>query len=653
MDNYASEQYSSARRLGQKEYSRSISRGQTGYLPFLEGVLKNIEIINEIDLGVIDIPLKKIIGTYTYARSRSFANNFMPILGVNSEFGQKWTSLCAIHLNEGIRDSIKVYEYLNWFYVVEGNKRVSVLKYFGAYSFHAEVIRLIPKRDDSDINISIYYEFLDFNKKTGINAIWFTRRNCFSKLLAYLEGYDPEISGIYPNKYKCFTSSIYFPFRKVYLESGGQRLPITTGDAFLEFIKVYGMPSEIDETLLKSKLSLFIMELEQLSDNQTVDVQTIPIEDGENIISTLTTFVRPKRHLKVAFVYAGNAQNSSWTYSQEMGRNHVDNVLKDSIETSFVDNVPESIEAFDQLKALAEDGNDVVFVTSPAFINATLKAALEFPETKFLNCSETHSFKHVNTYFGRIYEPRFLAGVVAGAVTKSNILGYVGTHPIPGVINGINSFALGARMVNPDARVRVQWLDCWDSTDSARAAGSALVKDGADIISHHDTLSNRAFSKEFGVYAVLNGDAPGCCTESGHIAAPVWNWGIFYEKMLRNIMVNSRKIFGPGQKVVNFWWGMDSGIVDFFYSKRLVPRETQKLINFLKSMIINGVYHPFTGPVYSQHQELKIRQDEIATREQIITMNWFVDIVDSELPPIADPFGEKDLMQGIVEQVFM
>ncbi len=649
MENNISVHYSDARKQGLREYSRSISRGQTGYLPFLEGVLKNIEIVNEIDLGIIDVPLKKVIGTYTHGRSLSFATNFMPILGLDTEFGRKWTALCEIHLNEGIRDPIKVYEYLNWFYVVEGNKRVSVLKYFDAYSYQARVSRLIPKRDESDINISIYYEFLDFYRKTGINAIWFTKRSSFGKLLAYLEGFDPVIPSLHSDKYKYFTNSIYMPFRKIYLELGGQKLPITTGDAFLEFIKVYGMPYDMDEALIKPKLSLFIMELDQLADNQTVDVQTIPIEGGENIISTLTTFVRPKKHLKVAFVYAGDVQSSSWTYSQEMGRNHVDNVLKDSIETSFVDNVPESLEAYTQLKALAEEGNDVVFVTSPAFINATLKAALEFPETKFLNCSETHSFKHVNTYFGRIYEPRFLAGVVAGAVTRSNILGYVGTHPIPGVINGINSFALGARMVNPDARVRVQWLNSWDNMDSAEAASSALIADGADIISHHDTLSNRSVSKEFGVYAALRDRDGLCCTSYEHIAAPVWNWGIFYEKMLRNILVSSKKIYSPGQKIVNFWWGMDSGIVDFFYSKRRVPRETQKLVNFLKDMIINGVFHPFTGPIYNRQQELKVRHEEIATREQIITMNWFVDSVDSELPQIADLYGEKDSLQGIVE----
>ncbi len=332
-------------------------------------------------------------------------------------------------------------------------------------------------------------------------------------------------------------------------------------------------------------------------------------------------------------MYAKDVNSSSWTYSQEMGRNHVKNIFGDSISTRFVDNVPETAEAYDYLRQLAMDGNDVVFVTSPAFINATLKAALEFPDTKFLNCSETHSFKHVNTYFGRIYEPRFLAGVAAGAVTKSNMLGYVGTHPIPGVINGINSFALGAKMVNPAVRVKVEWLNHWDNLKGAQLASEELIKHGADVISHHDTLSNREFSKEYGVYSVLS-----CIDCNGHaneyIAAPVWNWGVFYEKMLRNL-INSWRIFGSGQKVINFWWGMDSGIVDFFYSRRLVPRETQKLLDFLKNMIINGVFHPFTGPIYSQDGILRIKQEQLATREQIVGMDWFVDIIESELPPIS------------------
>lgn len=628
----AESHYLAARRMGTREYSRSISKGQPGYLSFLEGILKNIEILYEVDIGIVDLPLKKVVGTYTYGRSRSFAGNFMPLLGVHTEFCSKWCNLCAAHINEGIRDPIKVYEYLNWFYVVEGNKRVSVLKYYEAYSIPGQVTRLVPKRDESDVNISIYYEFLDFYKKTGINVIWFTKRNSFHLLNSYLEDYVPRFRLADMDKHKYFTNSIYLPFRKVYLELGGQKLPITTGDAFLEYVTVYGMPDEIDEDVLKSRLTGFLLELEQMADNKAAEIQTIPVDGGEGFISTLTTFVRPKKTLKVGFVYAKNVKTSSWTYSQEMGRQHVNNVFRENISTTFVDNVPETSDAYDTLKQLAEDGNDVVFVTSPAMINATLKAALEFPYVKFLNCSETHSYKHVNTYFGRIYEPRFLAGIAAGAVTRTNLLGYVGTQPIPGVINGINSFALGARMVNPSARVKVEWLNQWDNRAEAEHASENLAGMGVDIISHHDTLSNREFSSEYGVHTVLSGiDGKGRVNE--YIAAPVWNWGIFYEKMLRSL-ASTWKPFGSDQKVINFWWGMDSGIVDFFYSRRLVPRETQKLLEFLKNMIANGVFHPFTGPIYRQDGTLMVKSEQLATREQIVGMDWFVEGIDSELPEV-------------------
>ena len=276
----AENHYAIARKLGQKEYSRSVSRGMTGYLPALDGILKNIDIVYEIDLGVVEIPLKKIVGTYTNARSRSFAVNFMPLLTPRTEFASKWTSLCEAHLNEGIRDPIKVYEYLNWFYVVEGNKRVSVLKYSDAYSFQGRVLRLVPKRDETDDNISIYYEFLDFYKITNINAIWFSKRNSFNKLLGYLENFEPKDKFIDYNKYKYFTNSIYLPFRKIYHELGGQELPITTGDAFLEYITVYGMPREIDEDRVRARLSSLIIELDQMSSNKPVDIQTVPVETG-------------------------------------------------------------------------------------------------------------------------------------------------------------------------------------------------------------------------------------------------------------------------------------------------------------------------------------------------------------------------------------
>ena len=626
--------YQEARRRGLRDRSRSISKGQSGNLPFIEDVIKNIDTISEVDLGIVEIPLNKIIGTYSHVRSLSFSHNFMPLLKVRTEFAQKWQNLCIAHIDEGIRDPIKLYEYMNWFYVVEGNKRVSVLKYFDAYSHSGRVTRIVPKWDENDIDIVIYYEFIEFYKKTGINVLWFTRRNSFKSLLKYIEALEINTE-LFPNRYKYFTNSVYLPFRKVYHELNGQKLTITTGDAFLEYTKIYGLPNDIDSEILKARLALFIPELEQTAGEKTEIIQTVPQNDSESILSAITTLVRPKKVLKAAFVYAKDIHSSSWTCSHEMGRNHVNSALKDYITTSYVDHVPENMEAYEYLRQLALDGNDIIFATSPSFIKPSLKAALEFPTVKFLNCSETHFYKNVNTYFGRIYEARFLSGMVAGLFTETNSLGYVGTHPVPGVINGINAFALGAKMVNPQARVLVEWSNEWDNPDMAARASSKLINQGADIISHHDTLPIREFSREYGVYSVLCSVDRKNCSPNDYIAAPVWNWGIFYEKILTNI-INSVMKRGASQKTINFWWGLDSGIVDFFYSKSFVPRETQKLIEFMKKMIVNNMFHPFTGPIYSQDGTLRVKENQLATRQQIITMDWFVDIIEQRHSSPAD-----------------
>ena len=184
--------YQHALKLGKASYSENVSKGLSGYLPSLNGIVKNSEITSEVSLGLVEVPLKKIIGTYSHSRSVAFANNFMPLIAGESEFGSKWMYLYKAHMEEGIRDPIKVYEYLNWFYVVEGNKRVSVLKYCDAYSISAVVTRLIPK-DENDTVINIYYGFLEFNKLTGINDIWFSKENSFKELSRYIQDYNPKL----------------------------------------------------------------------------------------------------------------------------------------------------------------------------------------------------------------------------------------------------------------------------------------------------------------------------------------------------------------------------------------------------------------------------------------------------------------------------
>ncbi|ERI92616.1 basic membrane protein [Clostridiales bacterium oral taxon 876 str. F0540] len=631
MEKNGHEHFDEARKMAVREYNRSISNGEIGYLPSLEGILKDTDIVAQVDLGLIEIPLKKTIGTYTHLRSLSFARNFMPL--IETEFREKWSSLCEAHLHEGIRDAIKVYEYMNWFYVIEGNKRVSVLKYFDAYSISAKVTRLIPKFDENNKDSRLYYEFLKFNKITNLYSIWFSKEGSFDKLLKLFDNFSPENS-YFDNKYKYFEVYIYNTFRKIYLSSGGDRLKITTGDALLEYIKIYGMPKKVNEEKLILRMKEFIKELEVLSKDEGIDLSTELLEVSPNkMINTLTSLVIPKKKLKVAFAYARTIEGSGWTYSHELGRLHLEKVLGDHITTGYIENVPENNDAYKMLKILANAGNDIIFTTSPIYLNSTLKCALEFPQVRFFNCSEAHPYKHVSNYYGRTYEPRFLTGIIAGSMTKDNIIGYVATSPTPEVISSINAFALGAKMVNPYAIIKVAYTNEWNSRLKFTDAGSGLIKEGADIICNRTLEVPHPVSTDFGVYSML-------CTidkERGvpdkYLATPIWNWGIFYERILKNILNNTFKtivdMFSNNPKLINFWWGIDTGVVDIFYSKELVPPETQKLVNLMKKMIMNNAYHPFTGPIYDRDGNLRINNEETASFEQILSMDWFVENVET------------------------
>lgn len=634
------EYFSDAKKLGKREYSRNVSNGQNGYLPSLEGIIKNADIVAEVNLGVVEIPLKKIIGTYSHLRSLSFAKNFMPLLDQDSEFQSKWSALCAAHLNEGIRDCIKVYEYLNWFYVIEGNKRVSVLKFFNAYSISADVTRLIPKIDENDLNMRIYYEFLKFNNATNIYSIWFSKEGSFNQLLSILENYSFKTTE-FETKYKHFEKYIYNNFRKMYLENGGDKLPLTTGDAFLEYVNIYGLSEKMLDGDLEALMVEFVKEISQISKDNSINVQTSPDSSTNTMVSAITTII-PRKKLKVAFAYARTAQTSGWTYAHELGRIYLEKNMSDALTTSYIENVPENDNSYFEIKKLAEDGNDIIFTTSPIYMKSTLKCALEYPQIKFFNCSEAHPYQHVSNYYGRTYEPRFLTGIIAGAMTKTNIIGYVATSPTPEVISAVNAFALGAKMVNPYAKVKIEWTNEWNSRVKFSDAGSKLIKAGADIICNRTLEVPHPVSTDYGVYSMLCSIDLDKSVPDKYLATPIWQWGVFYEKIIRNILNDTFKtvidMFSTNTKLINFWWGIAAGVVDIFYSKELVPIDTQKLVELMKRMIKNNTYHPFTGPIYNQQGEIKVQADEIATHEQILTMDWFVDSVDTVTPEKTSTF---------------
>ncbi|MBW9151227.1 BMP family ABC transporter substrate-binding protein [Clostridium estertheticum] len=636
MMNFSSvDEYKKANRLAKAKYSADILRGNSGHISSLDSILKKIDIVAEIPLGLKNIPLKKIVGTYFYTRSRDFANNFLPLASISSEFASKWESVYAYHIKDGIDDPIKIYEYMNEFYVMEGNKRVSILKYVDAYSIDGEVTRLVPKRDENDLNNIIYYEFLEFNNKTGINDIWFSKEGGFTLLGKYLDEYKPKLY-LFSNKYKHFIKNVYFPFKNTFYELGGDKLDITTGDAFLEYVKIYGISNEFIETKRKVRVEKFLAELRILTKNNAVDIQTEPFDvHKKNVITSITNLVTTSKKLKVAFVFEKTIDTSGWTYVHNLGRIYALQQLGNEIETFVIDNfnAADDEEGYERLSKLCEKDYDIIFTTCPSYLNITLRAALKYDNIKFFNCSPVKAYRNVSTYFGRSHEPRFLLGLIAGAITKSNIIGYIDTYNETEIITGINAFALGVKTVNSNAKVLISWLNQMGDISHSKQLMQELQSRGADLIMQNDLIALGKGSRDFGLYSLKYNENETKWIPEVNYALITWDWGQFYEKILRNIVNGSFKgIFSTESKRVSFWWGMDSELVDIIYSKHNVPIQTQKLVDIMREMIIENKFHTFAGPIFDRSGQIRIEDGDIGNYEDMLYMEWFVDNVVGEIP---------------------
>lgn len=645
--------YEQAYKIGKVAWNQKVSQEHSGYLIALDNIIDPSDIAAEFNLGIIDIPIDDIVGTYTYSRSVSFASNFMPIMKQKTEFAAKWMSLYNYHIEQGIADPIKVYEYYNRYYVIEGNKRVSVLKFVGGTTISGQVIRLIPKRDPEDKRNNIYYEYMTFYKETHISTIWFSEEGRFLALLnlikSYIITYQLETEDFEGEK--VFLANIYRPFRQIYLEQGGGELEITTGDAFLTFVIIYGMPKEV--TSEEHQIAIYKL-IEQLRDidpeGANVKMDAIIAPKKKRMLTSFTDFMGPKKTLKVAFVYAKTTENSGWANAHELGRLHIDNIFREQIQTDKVCNVPEDERAFDTFKALAEAHYDIIFATSPTFLAPALKAAMEFPEVKFFNCAATHSYKSLTLYFGRIHEPRYLLGMIAGSMTETDILGYVAPYPISEVISSINAFTLGAQAVNPRVKVKALWTNRWDHPESGKPVAELLLSEGADIISNEDLPKPGDMSKGYGVYKIDKDTH-----EKTHYAMAIWNWGLFYERVIQNVLSGTLKnIYEDSQNPgvpINYWQGMNIGVVDLVYSHRRINASMKHLIETIKKSIMRNTFNIFEGPIYDQNHQLRVKTNETLDYEDIIHMDWLVEGVEGKIPDIkelipTDPFSYMKGLTG-------
>ena len=229
------EEYKKALRQGQRDYRSCLAQGIYPYLQVLNEIMPNLEEAKRVELGLVDIPMERIVGTLTQGRSKAFSRNFLPLLEPDSEFADKWAHLCQAQSDEGIRDPVKAFEYMNHFYIQEGNKRVSVLRWCGAPSVTGQVVRIMPLRSDGK-EYHIYCEFLDFYRDSKVNFIWFTREGGFDRLNAALgRGAGQHWTQEERNSFR----AQYLKFREVFKARSGGKLSVTTGDALLVYLSIY------------------------------------------------------------------------------------------------------------------------------------------------------------------------------------------------------------------------------------------------------------------------------------------------------------------------------------------------------------------------------------------------------------------------------
>ena len=613
----AMEEYALALRKGQRELREANLSGRNPYPVVLDELLPEgaVEIVQ--DLGVLEIPAERIIGVKTAGRTAAFTANFRPLLDAKSEFGTKWIHLCAAHLGEvGIQEAVICYEYLGEFYVQEGNKRVSVLKHFGAPRIPSHVRRLVPP-ESNDPRIRAYYEFMEFFKDSRLYAVQFRRPGDYARLLKHLG----KSAGEKWTEEERRTFNAYFHyFLDAFRAVRSRHTEVLPEEALLVWLEAYPY------TDLKR---MSAMELKRSLVNLWDDVTTTSVRvetkatDKSSLLDRVMSMASD--HLNVAFVHQLDPAKSTWTLAHEEGRKHIEHVFGDKITVRSYFGADDGPQAWEILCQAVREGAQVIFTTAPQLKRVTLRAAAEHPKVRFLNCSVDQAYASVRAYYARIYEAKFITGAIAGAMAQNNRIGYIASSPIFGVPASINAFALGAQLTNPRAQVELRW-SCTGGTPQADLFG-----DGIRIISNRSTPVQSRRLLDFCSYGTYLMDDRG---ELIPLASPIWVWGRFYEFTLRSIFSGSWKNGKEDTTALNYWLGMDSGVIGLSLSDRL-PEGVRYLGRHLRRAMTDGSLDPFFRKIVAQDGTVKNDGSRTFTPTQILHMDWLCDNVLGSIPKFS------------------
>lgn len=327
---------------------------------------------------------------------------------------------------------------------------------------------------------------------------------------------------------------------------------------------------------------------------------------------------------KVGFIYVGPIGDHGWSYQHDQGRLAVEKEL--GVKTSYVESVPEGADAERVIRQLATSGHDIIFTTSFGFMNPTLKVAKQFKNVKFEHATGYKRADNVSTYSARFYEGRAILGTIAGKMTKSNVVGYIGSFPIPEVIRGIDAFTLALRKVNPKATVKVVWVNSWFDPGKESDAAKALIDQGVDIITQHtDSPAPLQVAESRGVYAFGQASDMKAFAPKAQLTSIVDNWNDYYIERVKAVMDGT-------WESIDVWDGIKPGMVKMAPYGDAVPADVRKLADEVKESIVNGSFHPFQGPITNQKGELVVKAGEVVSDKELAGLNWYVEGVEGSIP---------------------
>ncbi len=610
--------YGKARREGLRLYEAALRANQDPYLPVLENQVPSLSRLNRHALGIQSVPLDRVIGSVSRGRSYAFSKNFFPILEGGSEFSGKWEHLYTSVEETGMSQPVTLLEYMGYYYVTEGNKRVSVMKSMGALDIEADVTRVLPAPSDSP-EYQAYMEYCSFTKDTGLYNLYFSKPGSFQKLLAMPGVHEGDTW----TEDEIFSlRKTYNAFRTAYDTLTGEKKPVPVGDAFLRWLTAFDYREILNDDPKKTQERVRIM-LQELATQDKVRLVMKPQDPTRSAPSVplISSLFKPSR-VKAAFLYTRPTEESGWEYWHELGRLELEKKLGDKVETT-VRIIPSRDSFRDTVDPLIREGYTSIFATTPVMLNSCIEPALKHPEVRFYCCSLASTPSIVQTYYIRFYEAKFLLGLAAGILARNGKIGYIADFPIVGVPSAVNAFALGAAMVNPDAKIYLNW-------SSATWFNPQLPFEDPDIlvVSDRDITAPSAGSREVGLHMKED-------TRISNIAALIPSWGPFYCTMIERQLSGAPAPAQSKGTATNYWWGLDSNILDIVFSNRF-NAYAMRLINGFRNAMCNGLFSPFEGELRDQNGTIRCEKERRLTPAEILCMDYLLENVVGSLPKLEE-----------------